>query len=57
MYVEFSRKFAPGFSIDTNRGGFGLPFGVKKPDFDGFIHKLQVLENGQYLATKKSHLG
>ena len=26
-YTEFSRKFAPGFSIDTNRGGFGLPFG------------------------------
>ena len=56
MYVEFSRKFAPGSSIDTNRGGFGLPFGVKKPDFDGFLHKLQVLENGQYLSTKKSYL-
>ena len=55
-YTKFSRKFAPGFSIDINKGGFDLPFGVKKPDMDGFVHELQVFENCQYLATKNSHL-
>ena len=49
-------KFGQEVSTNGNRRGFDLPFGVKKPDMDGFVHELQVIENGQYLATKKSHL-
>ena len=46
-------KFGQEVSTNGNRRGFDLPFGVKKPDMDGFVHELQVIENGQYLATKK----
>ena len=37
---NFLGNFGPGFSIDINRGGFDLPFGVKKPDLDGFVQNL-----------------
>ena len=51
-------KFGPEVSTNSNRRGFDLPFGVKKPDMDGFVHELQVFENCQYLATKnyKNHI-
>ena len=51
---NFSRKIAPDFSIDINKGGFDLHFGVEKPDFDGFLQTLQVLENGLVLAVNIS---
>ena len=37
---NFLGNFGPCFSIDINRGGFDLPFGVKKPDLDGFVQNL-----------------
>ena len=36
---NFLGNFGPGFSIDINRGGFDLPFGVKKPNMDGYVQK------------------
>ena len=50
----FLSKFAPGFSIDINRGGFDLPFGFKKPDMDGFVQTWEALENYQLSAIKNS---
>ena len=54
MNAEFSGKYGPGFSIDINRGGFDLPFGVEKPDSDGFVRKLEALENNVLLARYTS---
>ena len=49
-------KFGPDVSIDFNRGGFDLPFGVKKPDLDGFVQNLQALENDLTLARNSSKI-
>ena len=45
---NFSRKFAPDFSIDINKGGFDLHFGVEKPAVDDGNQKLLVLKVGQF---------
>ena len=47
-------KFGPEVSIDFNRGGFDLPFGVEKPDMDGYVQKWEALKSYQFLVTKKS---
>ena len=47
-------NFGPGFSIDINRGGFDLPFGVEIPGLDGFVLRLLGVKSDQYLATKIS---
>ena len=53
---NFLGNFGPGFSIDFNRGGFDLPFGVKKPDLDGFVQNLQAFENDLTLARNSSKI-
>ena len=45
-------KFGPEVSIDFSRGGFDLPFGVEKPDMDGYVQKWEALENYQFLVRK-----
>ena len=54
--IEFLGNFGPGFSINSNRGGFDLPFGVKKPDLDGFVQNLQAFENDLTLARNNSKI-
>ena len=51
---DFSRKFAPDFLIVPNNRRFGLHNSVEKPDFDGFVQKLEAFENYQFLVRKKS---
>ena len=45
MNAEFSRKFAPEVLTNFNRGGLYLSFYVEKPDLDGFVQKLEAIEN------------
>ena len=45
---NFSRKFAPGFSIDINKGGFDLHFGVEKPAVNCDYQELLMLKVDQY---------
>ena len=52
--IEFLGNFGPGFSINSNRGGFDLPFGVEKPDMDGYVQKWEALKSYQFLVIKKS---
>ena len=54
MNGEFSGNFGPGFSTDITRGGFVLPFGVEKPDMDGYVQKWEGLKSYQFLVRKKS---
>ena len=51
--IEFLGNFGPGFSINSNRGGFDLPFGVEKPDMDGYVQKWEALKSYQFLVIKK----
>ena len=46
-------NFGPGFSINSNRGGFDLPFGVEKPDMDGYVQKLEALKSYQFLVINR----
>ena len=49
---DFSRKFAPEILIDPNSRRSGLHDSVEKPDFYGFLQKLEAFENYQYLVRK-----
>ena len=40
--------------FDPYRGGFELPNRVEKPDFDGFLQKLEAFENDLFLAVNIS---
>ena len=51
---NFSGNFGPEVSIDFNRRGFELLNSVEKPDFHGFLWKLEAFENCQFLVRKKS---
>ena len=51
---DFSRKFAPEILIDPNSRMSGLHDSVEKPDFYGFLQKLEAFENYQYLVRKNS---
>ena len=51
---DFSRKFAPEVLIDPSSRRSGLHDSVEKPDFYGFLQKLEVFENYQYLVRKNS---
>ena len=42
---DFSRKFAPEILIDPNSRRSGLHESVEKPDFNGFLQKLEAFEN------------
>ena len=53
---NFLGNFGPGFSIDFNRGGFDLPFGVKNPDLDRFVQNLQTYENYLTLPRNSSKI-
>ena len=52
MNGEFSGNFGPGFSTDITKGGFVLPFGVEKPDMDGYVQKWEGLKSYQFLVRK-----
>ena len=47
-------KFGPENSIDFKREGFELLNSVEKPDFDGFLWKLEAFEYYQFLLREKS---
>ena len=50
----FSGKFGPDFLLNSDRGRVELVNGVEKPDLDGFVLKLEALENCQFLVRKMS---
>ena len=47
-------NFGPEVSSYFNRGGSNLLFWGEKPDLDGYVQKLEALENYQFLVRKNS---